>query len=307
MIFQHASSRSTGFTRVCCCLYLLLLASLTPLTGTVTTTWAQPPTWDHLTDGLRVTLWATPCPDVPPLLMIEIDPDRYRFAVHYYRNERLAQPPDIHEWQARMGHDLVFNAGLFRENFAYLGLLFGNGLSLGGKQHGTWLGLFVAEPTEAGAPPVRILDLSVESFDVRHVPYREAAQSLMLLDENGTIRVRRSGKQAHQTILAEETGGQVLVVKTTQPSTLFDIGQCLHEAFPAIRRAMAMDGGSSSDVALAPVLRRNATHANLGAAWMSFLGDTSAGHIGLPAVIGISPRRPSTLSQGIPPRKSSPR
>lgn len=239
--------------------------------------------------------------------MIDIDPDRYRFAVHYYRNEQMAQPPDIHEWQARMGHDLVFNAGLFRENFAYLGLLFGNGLSLGGKQHGTWLGLFVAEPTEAGAPRARILDLSVESFDVRQAPYREAAQSLMLLDENGTIRVRRSGKQAHQTILAEETGGRVLVVKTTQPSTLFDIGQCLHEAFPAIRRAMAMDGGSSSDVALAPMLRRNATQANLGAAWVSYLGDTGAGHIGLPAVIGISPRRPSAPLREIPPRKSPPR
>lgn len=295
------------FARFCRCLYLIFLSSIALPSGGPTAAWAQPPAWDQVADGLRVTLWTTPCPDVPPLIMMTIDPRHYRFAVHYYRNEGLVQPPDIHEWQTRTRHDLVFNAGLFRENFAYLGLLFGNGVSLGGKQHGTWLGLFVAEPTGAGAPPAQILDLAVESFDVQELPYREAAQSLMLLDENGTVRVRRSGKQAQQTILAEEIGGQVLVVKTTQPATLFDIGQCLHEAFPAIRRAMAMDGGSSSDVALSPVLRRNATQADVGARWMPFLGDASSGHIGLPAVIGISPRRPSDPIPGIPPRKSAPR
>ena len=286
---------------------MLSLASIALLSGSFATAWAQPPAWDHLADGLRVTLWSTPCQDVPPLVMIEIDPDRYRFAVHYYRNEGLAQPPDIHEWQVRTRHDVVFNAGLFRENFAYLGLLFGNGLSLGGKQHGTWLGLFVAEPTSPGAPPARILDLAVESFDAQQLPYREAAQSLMLLDENGTVRVRRSGKQANQTILAEAIGGRVMVVKTTQPVTLFDIGHCLHAVFLRIRRAMVMDGLSCSDVALGPVLRRNAAQANLGAAWMPFLDDASAGHIGLPAVIGISPRRFSAAPQELPSRKSATR
>lgn len=307
MIFRGMSSRSSRFPRLRRGLSMLSLASIALLPGSLATAWAEPPAWDHLANGLRVTLWSTPCQDVPPLVMIEIDPDRYRFAVHYYRNEELAQPPDIHEWQARTRHDVIFNAGLFRENFAYLGLLFGNGLSLGGKQHGTWLGLFVAEPTSPGAPPARILDLAVESFDAQQLPYREAAQSLMLLDENGTVRVRRSGKQAHQTILAEATGGRVMVVKTTQPVTLFDIGHCLHAVFPTIRRAMAMDGGSSSDVALSPVLRRNAAQANLGAAWMPFLDDASAGHIGLPAVIGISPRRSSAAPQEIPSRKSATR
>ncbi|SLM47466.1 conserved protein of unknown function [Nitrospira japonica] len=307
MTIPTASFRPSPFIGLSRFLCLLFISAMTLLPGGPTAAWARPPSWEQVADGLRVTLWTTPCPDVPPLILIAIDPRRYRFSVHYYRNEGLAQPPDIHEWQTRTGHDLVFNAGLFRENFAYLGLLFGNGMSLGGKQHGTWLGLFVAEPTRAGDPPAKILDLAVESFDVRELPYQEAAQSLMLLDENGTVRVRRSGKQAQQTILAEEIGGPMLVVKTTQPATLFDIGQCLHEEFPTIRRAMAMDGGSSSDVALGPVLRRNATHADLGAGWMPFFADTGSGHIGLPAVIGISPRHSSAPATKTPPRKSATR
>jgi uncharacterized protein YigE (DUF2233 family) len=266
---------------------ILLTCGLTPARG------ASPVLWDSVADGLRITLWTPPslCHDVSPLIAVEIDPDRYRFAVHYYRNEKRNQPLDIHEWRVMTGHDLVFNAGLFRENFAYLGLLYGNGQSLGGKRHATWLGLFAAEPTASGGAAARILDLSIDSFDELQPPYREAAQSLMLLDQTGTIRVRRSGKQAHQTIVGEQATGQIVLFKTTQPASLYDLGHCLHEAFPTLRRTMAMDGGSSSDIALAPSLRTGRIKTGDDRAWMPFLHEDTVGHIGLPAVIGISPRK----------------
>ncbi len=245
-----------------------------------------------MTDGLSVGLWtpASSCPDVPPLIAVDIDPVQYRFAVHYFRQIGLEEPPNILEWRARTGHDLVFNAGLFRENFAYLGLLFGNGRSLGGKRHRTWLGLFAAEPPEQGTAPARILDLARDSFDDQNPPYREVAQSLMLLDETGKIRVQRTGKQAQQTIVAEQANGHILVFKTTEPTALFEIGQCLHDNLQTVRRAMAMDGGSSSDLVLAPPLlsAKSPDHGTF--AWAPFFRDRSASHIGLPAVIGVSRR-----------------
>jgi uncharacterized protein YigE (DUF2233 family) len=254
---------------------------------------AAPLPWDRLADGINIALWnPSACADVPPLVTVDIDPARYRFSVHHFRAEQLEEPLDILEWQTRTGHDLVFNAGLFRENYAYLGLLYGDGQSLGGKRHATWLGLFAAEPTTAGTAPATIMDLATESFDEQRPPYREAAQSLMLLDEHGKIRVRRSGKQAQQTIVGEEDNGHILLFKTTRPASLYDIGRCLQESFPHLRRAMAMDGGSSSDMAMAPALRRQTGH-TMGelSGWMPFLSQASSGHIRLPAVIGISPRR----------------
>ena len=249
--------------------------------------------WDRLTEGLAVAVWNPPsaCQDVPPLVVLEIDPVQYRFSVHYYRQEPIPEPPDIHEWQARTGHDLVFNAGLFRENFAYLGLLYGNGRSLGSKRHGYWMGLFVAEPNGAGDRPAGILDLAADSFDEQRPPYHEAAQSLMLLDRTGKIRVRQTGKLAQQTIVAEQQDGHILVLKTTAMTSLFAIGQCLHEAYPNIRQAMAMDGGSSSDLSISPVLIQAAEQASGRHPWASLLNTGPSGHIGLPAVIGISPRR----------------
>lgn len=254
---------------------------------------AQSIVWDRPAEGLAIGLWTPPpvCHDVPRLVVAEIDPIRYRFSIHYFRNELLAEPPDILEWQRKTGHDLVFNAGLFRENFSYLGLLYGRGKSLGGKRHASWMGLFVAEPTLAGGPMAGILDLSVDLFDEQRPPYDEAAQSLMLLDRTGKVRVKQTGKQSQQTIVAEQQDGRVLVMKTTEVASLHAIGQCLHEAYPSIRHAMAMDGGSSSDLSMSPTLRQVVENTAGVHPWMVLVNTDTIGHIGLPAVIGISPRR----------------
>ena len=256
---------------------------------------AQSITWDRLADGLAVGVWnpILSCDEVSPLVVTVIDPTQYRFVVHYYRNEPLTDPPDIHEWQAKTGHDVVFNAGLFRENFAYLGLLYGQGKPLGGKRHPSWMGLFVAEPTRNGHP-AGILDLAIDAFDEQQPGYTEAAQSLMLLDRTGKVRVKQTGKQSQQTIVAEQHDGRILVLKTTSPVSLHAIGECLHIAYPAVRQAMAMDGGSSSDIAISPVLHQAIEKVAGARSWMSLLNAGTTGHIGLPAVIGVSPRQSST-------------
>jgi len=257
------------------------------------TTMAQTLAEDRLGDGLSISVWnpRTQCPDVAPLVAVEIDPDRYRFTVHYYQQDGLSDPLDIRQWQERTGHDLVFNAGLFRENYAYLGLLYGNGRSLGSKRHVTWLGLFVAEPAENHSRRARVLDLTYDVFDERQPPYREVAQSLMLLDRTGKIRVRQTGKRAHQTLVAEQSNGHLVVLKTTEVVSLYALGECLRDAFPSLRQVMAMDGGSSSDVAVSPSLRQAVSKMAGVHTGIPLLEGITTAHVGLPAVIGISPRR----------------
>jgi len=257
------------------------------------TTMAQTLAEDQLGDGLSISVWnpRTQCPDVAPLVAVEIDPDRYRFTVHYYQQDGLSDPLDIRQWQERTGHDLVFNAGLFRENYAYLGLLYGNGRSLGSKRHVTWLGLFVAEPAENHSRRARVLDLTYDVFDERQPPYREVAQSLMLLDRTGKIRVRQTGKRAHQTLVAEQSNGHLVVLKTTEVVSLYALGECLRDAYPSLRQVMAMDGGSSSDVAVSPSLRQAVSKIAGVHTGIPLLEGITTAHVGLPAVIGISPRR----------------
>ena len=269
-----------------------LLGIIFIFSGPATTT-AQTLTGDQLGDGLSISTWnpQAQCPDVAPLIAVEIDPNHYRFTVHYYQQDGLSDPLDIRQWQERTGHDLVFNAGLFRENYAYLGLLYGNGRSLGGKRHTTWLGLFVAEPAEDRSRRARVMDLTFDSFDEQRVPYREVAQSLMLLDRTGKIRVRQTGKRAHQTLVAEQGNGHLLVLKTTEVVSLYALGECLRDAYPSLRQVMAMDGGSSSDIAVSPSVRQALSEMAGSHTWIPLLEGTTTTHVGLPAVIGISPRR----------------
>jgi uncharacterized protein YigE (DUF2233 family) len=271
---------------------LVLSIVFVMFSGPATTT-AQPLQGDQLGDGLSISVWNphAQCPGVAPLVAVEIDPDRYRFTVHYYQHDGLSDPLDIRQWQERTGHDLVFNAGLFRENYAYLGLLHGNGRSLGSKRHTTWMGLFVAEPVKDRAPRAQVLDLTFDTFDEQQPSHREVAQSLMLLDRTGKVRVRQTGKRAHQTLVAEQGNGHLFIFKTTEVVSLHALGECLRDAFPDLRQVMAMDGGSSSDVAVSPSLRQaTATRAGFHS-WIPLLEDSATTHIGLPAVIGISPRR----------------
>jgi uncharacterized protein YigE (DUF2233 family) len=290
MVRDNSFYRSLSFASVA----LLLLGIIFVMLSSPPTTTGQTFTGERLGDGLSISVWDphTQCPDIAPLVAAEIDPDRYRFTVHYYQQDGLSEPPDIRQWQERTGHDLVFNAGLFRENYAYLGLLYGNGRSLGSKRHTTWLGLFAAEPVaDRTSRRARVLDLTFDTFDEQHVPYREVAQSLMLLDRTGKIRVRQTGKRAHQTLVAEQGDGHLLVLKTTEAVSLYALGECLRDAFPSLRQVMAMDGGSSSDVAVSSLLRE-ATSKMAGVhSWIPLLEGSLTTHIGLPAVIGVSPRR----------------
>ena len=289
MVRDNSFYRSLLFTPAA----LFLLGVVFVMFSRPSTTTAQTLTGDQLGDGLSISVWDphTQCPDVAPLIAVEIDPDRHRFTVHYYQQDGFSDPLDIRQWQEQTGHDLVFNAGLFRENYAYLGLLYGNGRSLGSKRHATWLGLFVAEPAEDHARRARVLDLSFDTFDEQRVPYREVAQSLMLLDRTGKVRVRQTGKRAHQTLVAEQSNGHLLVLKTTEVVSLYAIGECLRDAFPSLRQVMAMDGGSSSDIAVSPSLRQATSKMAGSHSWIPLLEDSITTHIGLPAVIGISPRR----------------
>lgn len=289
MVQDNSFHRSLPCTPVA---WFLLGIIFVMFSGPSTTT-AQTLTGDHLGDGLSISVWnpQTQCSDVAPLIAVEIDPNRYRFTVHYYQQDGFSDPLDIRQWQERTGHDLVFNAGLFRENYAYLGLLYGNGRSLGSKRHAIWLGLFVAEPAEDRARRARVLDLTFDTFDERQPPYREVAQSLMLLDRTGKVRVRQTGKRAHQTLIAEQGDGHLLVLKTTEEVSLHALGECLRDAFPSLRQVMAMDGGSSSDVAVSPSLRQATSEMAGVHTWIPLLEDSTTTHVGLPAVIGISPRQ----------------
>jgi uncharacterized protein YigE (DUF2233 family) len=142
----------------------------------------------------------------------------------------------------------------------------------------------------SGVKKARVLDLAVEAFDEQHPPYQEAAQALMLLDRNRTIRVRQTGKRAYQTIIAETDKGRILIFKSRDVTSLYDIGRCLRDTLSVVRQAMAMDGGSSSDVLVSESLWQRDQQNENRVFWKALFGGSTSAHIPLPTVIGVSRR-----------------
>jgi uncharacterized protein YigE (DUF2233 family) len=264
------------------------LVGLALILATAEAAFATELLWESLAEGFEVTVW-TPdegCQAVPPLYVVRIDPEHFRFAVYHYRTEGLASPLTLEDWLRRTGARALFNAGLFGEDFTYLGLLYKEGRPIGGRRHGQWQGLFVAEPFAPGARKARVLDLRVDPFVEERPAYQEAAQSLMLLDREGTPRVRRSGKAARQTVVGEDRDGRLLVIMSKGPTPLWELAVCLRDEFGAISHAMAMDGGASSDVLISPEL----AGARSKKPWWPLVDGQGRRHIPLPTVIAVFPR-----------------
>lgn len=297
---KDRSQRTIHFNRwgraLCGCLISLWLTGLLPARSAV----AGSIPWERLTTGMQVALWnpRDTCPRVPVLLMLQIDPERFRFSIYHFRDEGLRAPISIHEWQQRTDAYVMFNAGLFREDYSYLGLLLKEGRPLGSKKHHSWQGLFAAEPTDGTLRKARVFDLAFEAFTEDPPLYREAAQSLMLFDRMGKFRVRDSGKRAFQTVVAEDGQGAILVIKSADVVSLHHLADCLHRQLPSLQQAMAMDGGASSDVIASQDLLHAAQETAAQSTWRSLLAGNTGVHIPLPTVIGISPRTPARA--GIP-------
>lgn len=273
--------------------WVLVLAGWTCLATDPAAAEAQEVQWEILSEGLAITLWepGDRCEDeVPSSVILKVDPGRVRFATYHFRDEGLPEPPAIRDWQRRTGASVVVNSGLFLEDYSYLGILLKDGRSIGGKRHPTWQGLFVAEPVQPGLRKAGILDLSVDHFSSERPVYREAAQSLMLLDRKGKLRVRRSGRQAYQTVVGENGDGIILLIKTTAAVGLRELAECLRVGLPELRQAMALDGGSSSDLLLASDLLGKFRGEREPLPWQGFVDGSGQRHIPLPSVIGVFPR-----------------
>ncbi|MFO0775070.1 MAG: phosphodiester glycosidase family protein [Nitrospiraceae bacterium] len=270
---------------------------------TTSLTWAGSAPWDTLDPGLEISLWApgTACPESVSAAILRVDPERYSFAVHYFREAGLSDPIPLSAWRQRTGAALVLNAGLFFDDYTYMGWLVKNGEALSAKRHAQWQGLFVAEPIRTGLRRAGILDLAVDEFTIDAPSYAEAAQALMLVDRQGKIRVRQSGKRAQQTLLAEDGNGSLYVVKTMSPASLFGLATCIRATLPWLQQVMAMDGGSSSDVMVGNQILSRTTKptTSLPPPWRALLDGTApAIHIPLPTVIAVYPR--STTHQPTP-------
>ncbi len=151
------------------------------------------------------------------------------------------------QWRRSSRALAVINAGQHTPENEYLGLLVKDAKTLS-RMVSHLKGLIVAEPQEPSLPQARVLDLSYTPYDPNKTPYAQAAQSLMLLDRFGDVRVRKSSKVAHRTVAAEDDRGRILFIVTEGAYTLWEFAELLKNAGLGLREVMCMDGGAEAQM-----------------------------------------------------------
>jgi hypothetical protein len=225
----------------------------------------------------------------PKIAVLVVNPAKFRFHVFHYSAEKLPEPPTLLEWMERKPALAMFNGGQYYPDYSYMGLLVAGGSVVFPKIHHLFQGLFVAEPKGGKAPLARIIDLSVDAFDPNSLEYRQIAQSFMLFDRSGSIRVRKTIKVANRTVVAEGMEGKIWIFVTHGGYTLWEFGHMLRSGPFPLRQAMAMDGGFEAQM----IVSHQGFHYDSLGTWIDETLRTRPGprtRRPLPAVLGVFPR-----------------
>lgn len=180
--------------------------------------------------------------------ILRVDPRRFAFKV-------LAAPQGqdgftAGQWREKTGALAVVNAGQYASDQSYLGLLVTKGAPRG-RLASRLEALFLAGPVDEDLPAARVLDLRYSAYDPKSGPYEEAAQSLMLVDRFGHIRVRRSPQLAHRTAVGQDEAGRILLIISEGGCTLWELADFLKKSPLGLRGVMSMDGGAESQLDVA--------------------------------------------------------
>lgn len=251
----------------------------------------SPPKWVDIGDGILFSMaraYRYCRKGQPDMALVRVNPANVKVQAHYFRVHRAEEPMTLTQWQRMTGSMVIFNGSQYYPDLRPMGWFIQDGRNLGTSAVKAWKGLLAAHPTQDGLPPATIIDMDEHPYSLQSLPYKVAVQSLMLFDARGMLRTRKSDWIANRTIVAEDRQGRILVLCTEGGYTLWEVAMLLQEGPLEIHRAMVLDGGFETQLAV----RSESFSYTLYGQWS--IGDSGEWSIpgirrSLPTVISIDP------------------
>jgi hypothetical protein len=244
------------------------------------------PRWKTLTPGIEFALLRGEpyCRrGSSDVALLRLDPARVRVTIHNYTRQPEHQPLPLVEWRRRLEAVAAFNAGQYYPDLSYMGLLVSGGDVISARPHPRFRAVLVASPV-GGSRDAQVLDLEHTPIAGARERWREIAQSFMLFDARGRVRVRKSDQVANRTVVAQDQKGRLVVATSEGGYTLWEFAELLQRAPLALSHAMCMDGGREAELC---VLSGSFRYESVGP-WDE--SDPPAGAVPLPTVIAVNAR-----------------
>ena len=236
---------STGIIRLWC---LVLIFGSLPLTAVAEELTHSSPEWRNLGRGLNFALVDVLRDEeaVGDLAVVKIDPGANAFRVSHHT------PQQITDWQKELKATVVFNASYYSPGGRPVGLIISDGKAVGPPNNSRMRGMFVAEPkgVSPDLPRATILDLAATPTQPQKLPWTQGVQSFpLLLDSQERIRVLKTDKVAHRTVIATDRSGNILVFNTHSGSfTLYELARLLRDSAFEVDVALNLDGGTEAQL-----------------------------------------------------------
>ncbi len=231
---------------------------------------------------------------------LSIDPEYNSIRVlNGFSNPNDVELHNIAEWQSRTKAIAMINSAQYMADPPYMpcALVICDGRQKGPKYNRYARGMLVAEPRtiEDSVEKADLLDFDYDKFDYKTTPYTQGVQHWpILLDRQGSVKVKPSLWQANRTVVAKTFDKKILFLTTEGGFfTLFNLGRFFKESNQRkdhglnIHTAMNMDGGYEADMVIkAP----NLEYLTYGEFETYGLGKDATIHnmeIEIPGVIGV--------------------
>lgn len=226
----------------------------------------------------------------PRLVVVRLEQPADLIPYHYAR-QNLPAPLTVEDWAQQLKAPVVFNAGQFDDRLQYLGWLKAKGAWVSELRKSAWMGLLVSGPNDGGVWG-RVVDLEVADASIVQ-RYDNVVQSMMLVDDGERVRVRKSELAACRTVVAEDKQGRLLVIATEGAVTLYDLARWLPQSGLDVVRAMNLDGGIESQMAINTPELSLTLYGQYGTESTVFEAHGQMVRYPLPAVIAVRPAHPT--------------
>ncbi len=199
--------------------------------------------WQQIADGLSWRILRPNGDDLAQLIVVRIDQQHFRFRAIY----SPGNPRRLSQWREQEPDAaVIINANFFDEANNVLGAVVSDGV-VHGDAYPSYGGNFLVRNGTAS--------VSVNRWDgqVSDDSIAQLAQGYpMLVDRGDPAYVRRAdGQRTRRTLIAEDINGNILIMVSPYLGlSLADLSEYLTTAGLNILRAVNLDGGGSTMIAL---------------------------------------------------------